>query len=407
MTHRDAETHNDGAQGVVVHGMGRSGTSAITGLFVRSGFYVGHDDDLMPPAPDNPVGYNENLKVYEVNERVLADLGGTWFAPPEEASQLRAGAVWEPEIRAVFTSLLDAAGPAPLVVKDPRIEVLLPLWGGVLRDTLHPVIAVRDPIEIALSLRTREEMPLPFGLAAWELHMTTLLRHLDGQTATIAPYRLLMSSASGAHAIVAAATECLTEEAQALTEPSDGSGWLRPDLYRNRVHEVDHDQYLTVHQRELWNWLDALPLGNLRLRPPAALTVTSDAAREAVAAERERAANATEAWEATQREAQLQARYGELQGRHGELQARCGELQARGDELTARLSELEAGHADLDARHADLQATYGALLREHDRLRRDYGVVVSSRSWRMMGPARALGRQARSLTRRARTGGGA
>ena len=45
-----------GALGVIVHGMGRSGTSSVAGLFVASGYFAGQDDELMEPDDGNPAG---------------------------------------------------------------------------------------------------------------------------------------------------------------------------------------------------------------------------------------------------------------------------------------------------------------------------------------------------------------
>ena len=41
---------NRSAVGVVVLGMARSGTSAVTGMFVSAGFYIGSGDELMGPT---------------------------------------------------------------------------------------------------------------------------------------------------------------------------------------------------------------------------------------------------------------------------------------------------------------------------------------------------------------------
>jgi hypothetical protein len=49
--------------------------------------------------------------------------------------------------------VIGEAGGAPVVVKDPRIGVLLPLWDDLLRSTLHPVLVVRDPFRASWALR--------------------------------------------------------------------------------------------------------------------------------------------------------------------------------------------------------------------------------------------------------------
>lgn len=360
--------------GVVVYGMGRSGTSALAGLFARSGFYVGERADLMQPNSANPAGFNENLKILEVNEAILHDLDATWFDPPSEAAQMAVLGRWGPRARAVVTELLLAGHGAPIVVKDPRIEVLLPIWGDVLRGRLHPVIAIRDPIEIALSLAVRDGTPVAFGIAAWEVHMTTLLRHLEGELVTVAPYRTLMSSTDGARSVVTAAVAHLRPEGRESVAPSDGTGWLRPDLHRNHVSGRDHAGYLTGHQQRLWEWLDALSPGDHHLRPPRELTEPSELARLGTAAERERARVAAEA---EQRGAQLEA----------ELQQA---VQAR------------------DAEHREVLALRGAhteLTRAHAELGRSHSVVVHSRSWRATATARRLAHRARRLHRAVRRRG--
>ena len=71
----------DGAIGVVVYGMGRSGTSAVTGLFARAGYYLGEADDLMAADGNNQTGYHENLQILELNEEILEALGGSCSIP--------------------------------------------------------------------------------------------------------------------------------------------------------------------------------------------------------------------------------------------------------------------------------------------------------------------------------------
>ncbi len=70
------------AVGVVVLGMGRSGTSAVSRMFVRAGFFAGAEDDLLGAHESNPLGHFENLGIMNTNERILAELGGSWFDPP-------------------------------------------------------------------------------------------------------------------------------------------------------------------------------------------------------------------------------------------------------------------------------------------------------------------------------------
>jgi len=63
---------------VCIAGMHRSGTSMIAQLLNLSGIFFGDEAKLMPPHPDNPKGYWENLDLVEINESVLKSLGGGW-----------------------------------------------------------------------------------------------------------------------------------------------------------------------------------------------------------------------------------------------------------------------------------------------------------------------------------------
>ncbi|HEY2006148.1 MAG TPA: hypothetical protein VGG87_06835, partial [Solirubrobacteraceae bacterium] len=119
-------------EGVVVLGMHRSGTSALTSMFVACGYYVGREQDLLPAHESNPNGHWENTHLLNRHEEMLQRLGGTWLEPPPVARQL-AGAEWAiPILQQEVTRVLAEAGTAPIAIKDPRIAGLLPLWREVI-----------------------------------------------------------------------------------------------------------------------------------------------------------------------------------------------------------------------------------------------------------------------------------
>lgn len=45
---------------VCIAGFHRAGTSMVARLLARSGVYLGPEEDLLAPAPDNPEGFWEN-----------------------------------------------------------------------------------------------------------------------------------------------------------------------------------------------------------------------------------------------------------------------------------------------------------------------------------------------------------
>ena len=64
---------------IVVLGMHRSGTSALSRLLTFHGF--SQPNDLMPPKKDNPKGFWESVGCQILNDTILASLGGAWDDP--------------------------------------------------------------------------------------------------------------------------------------------------------------------------------------------------------------------------------------------------------------------------------------------------------------------------------------
>jgi hypothetical protein len=191
-------------------------------------------------------------------------------------------------LQEAFERLLREAGGAPVVLKDPRIGVMWGLWAPVLAGRLHPVMVIRDPLEVAFSLQRRDGTPVPFGLAAWELHMEGLLRDLRGSVVTIAPYAGLARAPDLAAEIVASTVTRLTADRGGRVDPSAASACFDPKLYRNRPGSEAHEDTMTLHQHELWSYLGPLTAGDQRIEPPARLLRHSAASQSVVDAERTR-----------------------------------------------------------------------------------------------------------------------
>jgi hypothetical protein len=125
--------------------MPRSGTSLVMGLLHRCGLHLGPPEQLMPASSNNSDGFWENLRFVQLNERLLAAGGGTWFAPP---MTLAATA----EITADAKSLLaQFDGQEPWGWKDPRNALTLPFWKSLL-PPMKVLVCVRHPAEVASSL---------------------------------------------------------------------------------------------------------------------------------------------------------------------------------------------------------------------------------------------------------------
>gem|GEM_PF-4461380 len=167
-----------------------------------AGFFAGAEEQLLGPMPSNLMGHFEALSVLELNEEILRRFDSSWWAlGPPAAVQLQHETDCLPRIRLILDSLQSQAEGRPILVKEPRISSLLPIWRSAIDGRLHAVLAVRSPIEVALSLFERDGTPLQAGLAAWEVHMTNLLGYLNGTEVTVAPFEEITNVPVGVHGV--------------------------------------------------------------------------------------------------------------------------------------------------------------------------------------------------------------
>lgn len=392
----------DGVIGIVVLGMGRSGTSSLTRMFVAAGFFAGREQDLMPATEANPTGHWENMCIWRVNEEVLGKLGGTWFDPPPVTVQMAARHWAAPLLHAEVERIAGQSSGAPIVIKDPRIGVMMPLWGPILADHLHPVLVVRDPVEIARSLLIRDGTPIPFALATWELHMTALLDHFQDRLVTVAPYGQLVSDESVAPSIVEATAAHVDAGLTQSLRPVDGSAAFDRTLYRNRAASGDHYEHLTSRQLDLWRLLSSLPAGDQHIEAPPELRAPSEASEAAVRAETERIASNVH-------RAQLARDLDEQRGQNDGLQRDFAAEREQSNDFRASLQaqrEQNSALKDLLASEqqrsanllVELQAQRDRALATTESLaqaERWLASIQSSVSWRITRPLRAAKRYLR------------
>jgi hypothetical protein len=320
-----------GAAGVIVLGMSRSGTSLLTEVFNRAGFYVGGEDDLLAADDSNPRGYFENLHIHDENERLLAEFGGSWLRPPPAEWLLAHGDRTTARLREILEQMRGEAADAPIAVKDPRIGVLLPVWKPAFQDVLHPVIAVRDPVEVAMSLARRDLTPIPVVMAAWEVHMTALLGGLRGESVTVVQYAELIERPDLPERIVNQVSERLDPGLRRAVDPARGAEAREPKLWRNRAGAEAPGSRLTQLQEELWKYLSGLPSGPAELDPPERFLAPSRASLDAIAGESERIATVE----------RLKGELLEARGEHREMEA---ELRASRAEVQRLTTILQAVH---------------------------------------------------------------
>jgi hypothetical protein len=184
------------AQGVLVLGMHRSGTSAATRLVNLLGPATCAPGDMVR-GPWNPSGHFESRSLMHLNNALLAQMGRTWWYPPP------AGAEYEVVAAGITTTRAQARRAfrrvhrtVPWVWKDPRTSVLLPFWRSVLGPRLAAVVVVRNPLEVAVSLQSRHGVPVNFGVALWERYNRLVLTHCAGMPVLVTRYADLVADAA-------------------------------------------------------------------------------------------------------------------------------------------------------------------------------------------------------------------
>src|SRR5881397_1961564 len=90
-----------------ITGMHRSGTSLVAGIVNILGVDLGPPESMWEPDEANPRGYWEQAEIVDLNDEILAVLGGSWRDPPV----LEEG--WE-----ASTRLEESRGRATALVKQ-------------------------------------------------------------------------------------------------------------------------------------------------------------------------------------------------------------------------------------------------------------------------------------------------
>ena len=261
--------------GVAILGMHRSGTSAVAGFLAKAGFFAGEEDDLLPAAEDNPKGFFERADVNALNDDLLERLGATGTGHPGAPSWRSVRRSGGPRSTRCWAPLAAEAAGRPLVLKDPRISLLLPAWLPALDDRFEIILVDRNPIDVALSVRKRDGRPLYVALALWQLYCTELLEGLAGKRVLVVRYENFVESPAAA---VHSSSSTWGERLPANVAAAGGRKVLSPAICAITRPRPRPCQRTGPHhtQLALYKWLRELPEGWVELQPPKKLRAEPD-----------------------------------------------------------------------------------------------------------------------------------
>jgi hypothetical protein len=191
---------NRGRQAILVLGMHRSGTSALARLLNLCGAAL--PEALVEASPDvNAAGFWESAELLALHDEILAAAGGPWHDLRAFEPAWFEGAVAAGFRERLMELLAHEYGDAPLLlVKDPRLCRLLPLWRPVLAEMgIEPlvVIPVRNPLEVADSLRERDGFGEGKTLLLWLRHVLAAERDSRGVRRAFVSYEQVLADAPG------------------------------------------------------------------------------------------------------------------------------------------------------------------------------------------------------------------
>ena len=164
---------------ILILGMHRSGTSALTGLLHQVGAVLG--PDLLEASYDNTNGFFENKKITSFNNSILKKLDLTWDTPCYFISE-----VWKDKIdiinaREKLLSIIndEFGSNETIFIKDPRISILLPIWKELLNGihNLESITIYRNPKAVFESLEKRNKLKPVKSAKLWLAHNFSILKH--------------------------------------------------------------------------------------------------------------------------------------------------------------------------------------------------------------------------------------
>jgi len=179
---------------IVVLGMHRSGTSAITRALVALGAELG--DRLQEGiAGNNDRGFFEDKDIVAFNAKLLKDAGADW----DTVSRVDLAGIDPTVLGELFqeaVALLRGKCNGGIIgLKDPRISRLMPFWQAVfdfIGMSVRYVIAVRNPISVARSLMKRDGFGDEKSYLLWLGHVVPALLETRGRVRTLVDYDRLL-----------------------------------------------------------------------------------------------------------------------------------------------------------------------------------------------------------------------
>lgn len=161
---------------LLVIGMHRSGTSAISRLLNLMGAYFGPEGSSIGYNIENLKGFWEREDVINVNQDILKTINADWYKVSHIEDNYQLTEISDKLSHKLKKLVLDFDSFRPWFVKDPRLCISLPYWMSYLEVPLC-IYVYRNPTEVASSLHVRNGFPTDYGMALWEKYNYLALKN--------------------------------------------------------------------------------------------------------------------------------------------------------------------------------------------------------------------------------------
>ena len=182
---------------IVVLGMHRSGTSAITRGLQVLGVQLGNR--LLPAVEnDNNKGYWEDTDVNDLNIEMMQEIKIDWdYIAPITSKDVEMLCKKGYKLRAIELLRKKVGDDKIFGLKDPRIAKLLPFWKVVFDQCgfdMSYILALRHPFSVAKSLSKRGFKETDRSYYLWLEYVISSLTHTQNELSIVVDYDRLMQS---------------------------------------------------------------------------------------------------------------------------------------------------------------------------------------------------------------------
>ena len=175
---------------VLILGIHRSGTSAVSGILSKAGFFAGDKGDLIEGNIWNRDGYFERWDICRLNDKILKECGGAWDAPPEENSIISS----DENIMSIKQILLCFKDKSFSFIKDPRLCLTMPVWKNVFDNNIKILFVTRKIEAVCDSLYKREGFTREKSAKLYNIYMERASKYISDFPCFNISYEDLFSS---------------------------------------------------------------------------------------------------------------------------------------------------------------------------------------------------------------------